>query len=106
MRRSGSDLAGGSRSPETEYEHAEDIASSQTERGRTVTRTALATLTALDAVRSGQCSGICLVANPDTASTCDCSCDGMFHGVLAEAELTARHKPVEPEGPKVPYFSA
>jgi hypothetical protein len=62
------------------------------------------TITALDAVRSGRCSGICLVANPATTSSCDCSCDGEFHGALADAELVTRPAPIDPAlcGAKAP----
>jgi hypothetical protein len=44
------------------------------------------TLTALEAVQSGQCSGLCLVAE---TGPCDCQCAGAFHGALADTKITA-----------------
>jgi hypothetical protein len=57
-----------------------------------MTNTAL-TLTALEAVQTGQCSGLCLVASPDNPSSCDCRCAGAFHGALADVEVTAQPIP-------------
>ncbi len=42
-------------------------------------------LTASTAVESGECSGACLVAPPESFEQCDCRCGGRFHGALADA---------------------
>jgi len=41
-------------------------------------------ITALEAVRSGQCTAVCLIAGE---VTCECRCRGLFHGALADAEV-------------------
>jgi hypothetical protein len=44
-----------------------------------------APLTGSTAVESGECSGACLVAPPESVEQCDCRCGGRFHGSLADA---------------------
>lgn len=33
-------------------------------------------------VDSGECDPMCLFANPETARTCDCKCEGAHHGEM------------------------
>ena len=48
--------------------------------------TSTLTITALEAVRSGQCTAACLIAGE---SSCTCRCGGAFHGAVADAEIAA-----------------
>lgn len=54
-------------------------------------------LTARQAVALGECSGQCLVADPDTQPGCDCTCQGAHHGALAHMQLANSR----PRGPRV-----
>lgn len=47
-----------------------------------------AVVTAYDLVRVGACSGACLVAAEDGA--CACPCRGLYHGALADVDVSER----------------
>lgn len=52
--------------------------------------------TALDMIRDGQCTAMCLVAFDSEAKTCGCPCGGTWHGVLNDAKVpgaTRRPRP-------------
>lgn len=57
------------------------------------------TITALGAVRSGQCTAVCLIAGEEP---CECRCGGAFHGALADTEVTPTPPPPDTCGAQPP----